>query len=51
MLTYKDALSDNKRRTLVAGGLAYAEFMRTVEFHEKAKGRRCQEELKQPLRP
>jgi len=40
MLTYKDALSGNKRRTLVAGGLEYAEFMRTVEFHAKAKGRR-----------
>ncbi len=40
MLTYKDNLSDNKRRSIVAGGLAYAEFMRTVEFHEKAKGRR-----------
>lgn len=40
MLTYKDALANNKRRTLVAGGLEYAEFMRTVEFHAKAKGRR-----------
>jgi len=41
MLTYKDALSDsNRRRTLVAGGFAYAEYMRTVEFHAKAKGRR-----------
>ncbi|MCF7956631.1 MAG: hypothetical protein K9M75_12580 [Phycisphaerae bacterium] len=39
MLTYKDVLSGNKRKTLVAGGLAYAEYMRTVEFHEKAKGR------------
>ncbi|MCP4313171.1 MAG: hypothetical protein GY790_18075 [Bacteroidetes bacterium] len=40
MLSYKDNLSGNKRRTIVAGGLAYAEFMRTVEFHKKAKGRR-----------
>lgn len=39
MLTYKDNLSGNKRRTIVAGGLAYAEFMRTVEFHKKAKRR------------
>jgi hypothetical protein len=50
MLTYKDALSDNKRRTLVAGGLAYAEFMRTVEFHKKAKGRRSRT-LKVDARP
>jgi hypothetical protein len=40
MLTYNDMLSANKRRTIVAGGLNYAEFMRTVEFHKKAKGRR-----------
>ena len=40
MLTYKDALSCDRRRTFVAGGLAYAEFLRTVEFHKKAKGRR-----------
>ncbi len=40
MLTYKDGFSRNRRRTLVAGGLAYAEFMRTVDFHAKAKGRR-----------
>ena len=40
MLTYRDVLSDNKRRTIVAGGLEYAEFMRTVEFHRSAKGPR-----------
>ena len=41
MLTYKDALSDsNRRRTIVAGGFEYAEYMRTVEFHANAKGRR-----------
>jgi len=39
MLTYKDNLSANKRRTIVAGGLKYAEFIRTVEFHDKAKKR------------
>jgi len=43
MLTYKDALSANKRMTFVAGGLAYAEFMRTVDFHDKAKGRRLRD--------
>jgi hypothetical protein len=40
MLTYRDALTDNRRRTIVAGGLAYAEFMRTIECHHKAKGPR-----------
>lgn len=39
MLTYNDNLASNKRRTIVTGGLEYAEFMRTVEFHKKAKGR------------
>jgi len=40
MLTYRDALSAGKRRTIVAGGLHYAEFMRTVECHKAAKGPR-----------
>lgn len=40
MLTYYDNLAANKRRTIVVGGLEYAEFMRTVEFHKKEKGRR-----------
>lgn len=38
MLTYRDALSDNRRRTVVAGGLEYAEFMRSVEFHGAPEG-------------
>ncbi len=40
MLTYRDRLGDNCRRTLVAGGLHYAEYLRSVEFHAKAKGGR-----------
>jgi len=43
MLTYRDRLGGNQRRTLVAGGLKYSEFIRTVEFHENAQpGRRAQ---------
>lgn len=40
MLTYRDRLGDFCRRTLVAGGLHYREFIRRVEFHPVAhKGR------------
>ena len=49
MLTYNDLLAENKRRTIVAGGLDYAEFMRTVEFHKKAKGRRIIWQETQPV--
>lgn len=40
MLTYLDRLDQNRRRTVVAGGLSYAEFLRRVEFHSRAKGGR-----------
>ena len=39
MLTYKDRFADNRRRTIVAGGMQYAEYLRKVEFHEKRKKR------------
>lgn len=39
MLTYRDRFADNRRRTIVAGGMHYAEYLRKVEFHEKAKSR------------
>lgn len=51
MLTYKDALSNNKRRTIVAGGSKYAEYMRTVEFHERVKGRRLPRGTETPPLP
>ena len=35
MMTYRDRLGDHQRRTLVAGGFKYSEFIRTVEFHER----------------
>lgn len=35
MLTYRDRLGGNQRRSIVAGGLHYSEFFRTVEFHER----------------
>lgn len=40
MLTYSDRLDQNRRKTIVAGGLKYAEFLRRVEFHARAKGGR-----------
>jgi len=51
MLTFKDSLADNARRTLVAGGLAYGEFMRTVEFHQRVHGRRLPRGTKQVSPP
>nr|WP_299381131.1 hypothetical protein [Allomuricauda sp.] len=43
MLTYRDAIAGDKRRTIVAGGLGYSEFMRTVEFHERSKPQKDEE--------
>lgn len=37
MLTYNDAASNNSRRTIVVGGLKYAEFLRELEIHEGEK--------------
>ena len=42
MLTYNNLLANNDRRTIVAGGNNYNEFLRRIEFHEgdvKANGR------------
>ena len=40
MLTYQDRLDQNRRKTIVAGGLKYAEFLRRVEFHGRARNER-----------
>ena len=40
MLTYRDRLDQNRRQTIVAGGLKYSEFLRKVEFHNRPKGGR-----------
>ena len=40
MLTYRDGLNGNRRRTLVAGGLNYREYVRRIETHAVSKGGR-----------
>lgn len=48
MLTYRDRLGGNRRRTVVAGGLHYAEFLRTVEYHRRPRGGRRLPEMAVP---
>jgi hypothetical protein len=52
MLTYRDQLDGNQRKTIVAGGLHYSEFLRFVDFHERPQpGRNPQGKVNPAPRP